>query len=1551
MLVSHMAPYGEGSGGGAGGEARALTAAQAAELAVACADLGATDRRLWDVLITRMAQPDPQGAAPARPTAAGGDGAVAAGSGASAAAEAEAVGEAAQVWTLALAVRSAEACGQGAHPGLAGLRHALSAAAARGLRALDEPAGAEAEAEARPAPPPASSALGEAGRPVLRPPSLGLQILAEGAAAELLGGANGRVIPEEEAAAAAAADLAERLQRRLLADPRALAGELCELRLGSDASAETKGAQAAPLTAPFATTTGAASLLRIALGAWRAGAAGASGAGGPAEAGPADAVLLEEAEALLLACGQRLAPQAAPGITGTSERSKALAPGTKRQRRLWGGEEQAREGPGMGRVLVPAPGLVRHGPAREAVWAALRRALAEQPQPSSERVPGPSDALEASRTRVLCELSRLAASSLLGVQAEVIGHRPAFTHGWYWGCAELTTLLQAGRVLAQLQQREGATTAGTKALELSAEASLGRELLALAERATRALVKPGLGAARRAAAAVLRGETGGLPPPTEPAHDMERWVELLSLLLANGCHDVHIIAGTLERLEQHAQAAAASAGAAGADTEAEAEAASRARSRGVDAVVGWVLSSSPTGAGGEGPGWAHKSPATLVRLADALLGATVPGTGGAAGTETAWAADGPGAAAAGRAVEAAQKLLMAAAGAIRPQDVTLTAAWLRAASVLQLASGDSAVSEEARAMGSRAESFLHAAIERRQAGGEGRAAVPAEAGWLALGAANLLAATVPLVAAGLAPPSLAEACLAALSEPAADGGGWLQHKGETVLPAVAALQALADARVVPDARLLMPLVKTATAAADAGVYPPGRPADPAAVVLPPPERAATLAAVAALAAAAAARGADSAAALRGAVVRLRESTKAVVALSTSTSGAVTPAPAEVAAPVAFEEWLRRGSRSRPTPPRQTRIFPAFSLHDLAAACTALAKVDLLDAATVQELLLPLARPGAREGQAGVQEAAEIAVTGLQRGQGQVQGASMDPVADAAAAGRLLPLTATALGCSGAAAAAAARRAVLRSADGDLGAAEGGAGAGAAAGAGAKGVAALLPAGMDGEQARAASSVAAWLAQCVVGGGDGGGAAAAAAAEQLPAELLAAALVAAQDVAAAAAAAAAPGFGAGASRRRLFDGADCHGGAAGQVAEADVAARREQSGPATVEAEADASHLLERLREASVARLLVHKLNTLPLDLLAALALQLPPPPSHDVRAIDVANEASASETGPVGGSGDARAQLAERILTALRDRLLTAAEAHVTPLAAAAGSLASLAAAGWPLAAEPALAAALVEGVGFRLKEADGADGAVEAAVSALAAALAAGGGAPWVRRCVAAGVLDELADAVQWHRRHRPDAFGLERLLAAAAHVHAVCTATAPLAFSGPQPGTRLLQVLGRTLAGRVPGLSPEQLVGLAQVFAPPAVRDPHLLARLVDAATAPAPAGPADPGAATPAAESTEAEGPKVAQPLCSDDQLLALAQALYAGGVRDRGLNAPLAAALAGRAAASPPGAMSAWTLQSAAGLLRALRLHSDAAILEQAFVRSFGPSGGGGGRRRN
>ncbi|KXZ49034.1 hypothetical protein GPECTOR_23g121 [Gonium pectorale] len=318
-----------------------------------------------------------------------------------------------------------------------------------------------------------------------------------------------------------------------------------------------------------------------------------------------------------------------------------------------------------------------------------------------------------------------------------------------------------------------------------------------------------------------------------------------------------------------------------------------------------------------------------------------------------------------------------------------------------------------------------------------------------------------------------------------------------------------------------------------------------------------------------------------------------------------------------------------------------------------------------------------------------------------------------------------------------------------------------------------------------------------------------------------------------------------------------------------------------------------------------------------------------------------------------RARLFDRLLDALAARLLARGDGYVAPLGAACASLRRLAAAG-ALRARPELAAALHESVGFRLEEdADGAalgdvcaalaigcalepdsaglGGAVRAAAAAEAAPVRAAAAAdPWVAQLVSRGLLDELAGALQRRLRLAPQEFGGGELAAMAVRAWVVKEAverpgagagadrrggggrgglSGGAGVTGGAPGAgRLLRVLARGLSARCESLSREEVLSLTAVFARCRPHEAALLQRLTEAAAA--------------------------AGAQYTPEDLLALAEALYAGGATAKQLYAPLAKQL--RARAEEPGGGGSG---AAASLLRAVRMAADANALEQAFVRAM------------
>ncbi|GIL82634.1 hypothetical protein Vretifemale_11510, partial [Volvox reticuliferus] len=329
-----------------------------------------------------------------------------------------------------------------------------------------------------------------------------------------------------------------------------------------------------------------------------------------------------------------------------------------------------------------------------------------------------------------------------------------------------------------------------------------------------------------------------------------------------------------------------------------------------------------------------------------------------------------------------------------------------------------------------------------------------------------------------------------------------------------------------------------------------------------------------------------------------------------------------------------------------------------------------------------------------------------------------------------------------------------------------------------------------------------------------------------------------------------------------------------------------------------------------------------------------------------------------------RQRLQQQVLEALLQRTTRHGDAYEAPVDIACGAFRDLAAAGVLRASQP-LAASLVEGLVFRLAEDAGIDG-----LSAVAAALAAGVADPWVGHCAARGLLDELATGLQRRLRLQPEEVTTAHLVTVAADMYHVSTATtgvgaaatvaAAATATESQAGitaaaaagawlsaAAVLRVLSRALAARAEYLLPDQVLFVAAMFSPPRLRDTHLLQRLTEAAAA-AVTVPA-PTASAPASE----------RRVYTAEQLLRLAQCLYSAGIRDQQLFAPLARALRVRTAVSAAAAsasasagagsgngddVNARTLQAAAGLLRAVRLHADADALQQAFVVRMRAGGG-------
>ncbi|EFJ46875.1 hypothetical protein VOLCADRAFT_92624 [Volvox carteri f. nagariensis] len=310
-------------------------------------------------------------------------------------------------------------------------------------------------------------------------------------------------------------------------------------------------------------------------------------------------------------------------------------------------------------------------------------------------------------------------------------------------------------------------------------------------------------------------------------------------------------------------------------------------------------------------------------------------------------------------------------------------------------------------------------------------------------------------------------------------------------------------------------------------------------------------------------------------------------------------------------------------------------------------------------------------------------------------------------------------------------------------------------------------------------------------------------------------------------------------------------------------------------------------------------------------------------------------------------ELRERVQEALLCRTTRRGDAYEAPTDVACRALRDLAVAG-TLRTLPTLAASLVDGLVFRLAEDAGVDD-----LAAVAAALAAGGSDPWVLHCGIRGVLDELSSGLQGRLRLQPEEVTTTHLMVMAADMYDVAMAAVAAGGSSSAAAAAatlaagsagVLRVLSRALAARAEQLLPDQVLAVAALFSAPRLRDTHLLQRLTEAAASAASACTA-PSAAAAAASAGPPE-----QRTYTAEQLLSLAQSMYSAGLRDQHMFAPLARAL--RARVEPrnprdgsPGdsctctadvGMDARTLQSAASLLRALRLNADADVLQQAFV---------------
>ncbi|GLI67455.1 hypothetical protein VaNZ11_011649, partial [Volvox africanus] len=313
--------------------------------------------------------------------------------------------------------------------------------------------------------------------------------------------------------------------------------------------------------------------------------------------------------------------------------------------------------------------------------------------------------------------------------------------------------------------------------------------------------------------------------------------------------------------------------------------------------------------------------------------------------------------------------------------------------------------------------------------------------------------------------------------------------------------------------------------------------------------------------------------------------------------------------------------------------------------------------------------------------------------------------------------------------------------------------------------------------------------------------------------------------------------------------------------------------------------------------------------------------------------------------------LQQQVMEALLQRTTRHGDSYEAPADVACGALHDLAVAGVLRTSQP-LAASLIEGLVFRLADDAGIDG-----LCAVTAALAAGGADPWVGHCAARGLLDELATGLQRRLRLEPEQATTAHLVAMAANMFHVATApiggraaAATAAATQPQVGiaataaasagawlssAAILRVLSRALASRAEQLLPDQALSVAAMFSPPRLRDAHLLQRLTEAAaTAVVTVPPSSVAAAAAAAVAPEL------QRVYTAEQLLRLAQCLYSAGIREQHLFAPLARALRVMTDASAAGAgsddVNARTLQAAAALFRAVRLHVDAEALQQAFV---------------